>query len=246
MLLLVAGAVGCGVNAGLANATPGGPGSNGLAEQDAAILAIDKFIADSRVDKAAAGWRTRLAQPPKVEFDATHDYFWHVETDLGSLKIKLHTDTAPMHVASAIYLVRLGYYDGLSFHRVIPGFMAQGGCPEGSGRGGPGYQFSGEFQGNRKHDKPGVLSMANAGPSTDGSQFFLTFVPAPHLDGRHTIWGEVVDGMPALKALEGKGTAGGVLADDEQIKIVRTSISVAEKPKGEAPKDEKKKKEPGK
>jgi cyclophilin family peptidyl-prolyl cis-trans isomerase len=112
--------------------------------------------------------------------------------------IRLHADTAPKHVASAIYLVRLGYYDGLIFHRVIPEFMAQGGCPSGTGSGGPGYQMAGEFDGGRKHDKPGMLSTANSGPGTDGSQFFLTFVKTPHLDGKHTIFGEVVSGMETV------------------------------------------------
>ena len=144
-----------------------------------------------------------------------------------------------MHVSSGIYLARLGYYDGLTFHRVIPRFMAQGGCPIGSGSGGPGYQFEGEFDAKVKHDKPGILSMANAGPGTDGSQFFLTFLPTPHLDGRHTVWGEVVDGKDTLKALEGKGREenNGQLPRNDQIKIVRTWVQVAPKkePAKEAP-----------
>lgn len=206
---------------------------------DKAIQAIDKFIDKANVNKKSPNWRLMLRQPPKLEFDAKSDYLWHVETDVGPLTIRFLPETAPMHVSSGIYLARLGYYDGLTFHRVIPRFMAQGGCPIGSGSGGPGYQFEGEFDAKVKHDKPGILSMANAGPGTDGSQFFLTFLPTPHLDGRHTVWGEVVDGKDTLKALEGKGREenNGQLPRNDQIKIVRTWVQVAPKkePAKEAP-----------
>jgi peptidyl-prolyl cis-trans isomerase B (cyclophilin B) len=177
--------------------------------KDPAIQAIDKFIAEKKVDKSASSWKQKLTQPPVAKFDDKSDYFWHIETNLGPVKIRYFADTAPIHVTSGIYLARLGFYDGLSFHRVIPAFMAQGGDPMGTGSGGPGYYFAGEFQGGRKHDRPGLLSMANrAGdPASDGSQFFLTFVPTPHLDGKHTLWGEVVDGMATLKALENQGTS---------------------------------------
>ncbi|TMQ67900.1 MAG: peptidylprolyl isomerase, partial [Candidatus Eisenbacteria bacterium] len=127
----------------------------------------------------------------------------------GTITIRLMPEVAPMHVTSFTYLARLGFYDGLSFHRVISGFMAQGGCPLGTGTGGPGYTFAGEFKPDVRHDRPGLLSMANAGPGTDGSQFFLTFVPTPWLDGKHTIFGEVVDGMDVLKTLEQAGSRGG-------------------------------------
>jgi cyclophilin family peptidyl-prolyl cis-trans isomerase len=116
-------------------------------------------------------------------------------------------DVAPMHVSSTIYLTEVGFYDGTSFHRVIPGFMAQGGDPLGNGTGGPGYKYAGEFSPKVKHDKPGLLSMANAGPGTDGSQFFLTFVPTSHLDGKHTIFGEVVEGLDNLKKMERFGSS---------------------------------------
>jgi len=123
--------------------------------------------------------------------------------------VKLLPEAAPMHVSSTIYLTLLGFYDETAFHRVIPGFMAQGGDPLGRGTGDPGYKYAGEFGSSRKHDKPGLLSMANAGPGTDGSQFFLTFVPTPWLDGKHTIFGEVVEGMGALQELERRGTQSG-------------------------------------
>lgn len=127
-----------------------------------------------------------------------------------------------MHVTSFMYLARLGFYDGLSFHRVITGFMAQGGCPLGSGTGGPGYKYEGEFAPTLKHDRGGLLSMANAGPGTDGSQFFLTFVPTPWLDGKHTIFGEVVEGKETLQALEKAGSQSGKTSE----KLVMEKVTI--------------------
>jgi len=113
-------------------------------------------------------------------------------TNRGPIHLRLHDDKTPVTVASFVNLVRRGYYDGLSFHRVINDFMVQGGCPEGSGRGGPGYKFEDEFNPALRHDKPGVLSMANAGPRTNGSQFFITHGATPWLDGKHSVFGEIV------------------------------------------------------
>ncbi len=115
-----------------------------------------------------------------------------METDKGTIRLKLFPEQAPVTVASFVNLARRGYYDGLNFHRVIPDFMIQGGCPDGSGMGGPGYRFEDECTPALKHDAPGKLSMANAGPGTNGSQFFITHVPTPWLDGKHTVFGEVV------------------------------------------------------
>ena len=114
-----------------------------------------------------------------------------IVTSKGPINLKLFANEAPLTVANFVNLSQRGYYDGLNFHRVIPNFMIQGGCPEGSGRGGPGYRFEDEFHPTRKHGK-GTLSMANAGPGTNGSQFFITHAPQPHLDNRHTVFGEVV------------------------------------------------------
>ncbi|HEY0197779.1 MAG TPA: peptidylprolyl isomerase [Rhodanobacter sp.] len=114
-------------------------------------------------------------------------------TNRGPIHLRLHEDKAPVTVANFVNLAKRGYYDGLSFHRVIADFMVQGGCPEGSGRGGPGYKFEDEFNASLRHDKPGVLSMANAGPRTNGSQFFITHGATPWLDGKHSVFGEVVD-----------------------------------------------------
>jgi peptidyl-prolyl cis-trans isomerase B (cyclophilin B) len=113
-------------------------------------------------------------------------------TSRGPIRIKLHDEKAPMTVANFVNLVQRGFYNGLSFHRVIPDFMIQGGCPKGTGTGGPGYRFEDECRADLRHDKPGVLSMANAGPGTNGSQFFITHVATPWLDGKHTVFGEVV------------------------------------------------------
>ena len=113
-------------------------------------------------------------------------------TDRGPIRLKLFADIAPLTVANFVNLIQRGYYDGLKFHRVIPDFMIQGGCPNGVGNGGPGYRFEDECSPKARHDKPGVLSMANAGPGTNGSQFFITHTATSWLDGKHTVFGEVV------------------------------------------------------
>jgi peptidyl-prolyl cis-trans isomerase B (cyclophilin B) len=115
-----------------------------------------------------------------------------IETTKGTININFFADEAPITVANFVNLAQHGYYDGLNFHRVIANFMIQGGCPLGSGTGGPGYRFEDEFNATLRHNKPGRLSMANAGPRTNGSQFFITHVPTPHLDNAHTVFGEVV------------------------------------------------------
>jgi peptidyl-prolyl cis-trans isomerase B (cyclophilin B) len=191
---------------------------------DVAINAIDEFIATQKIDKTASGWKTRLTKPPQVEFAKDKTYYWNMKTNVGDIKIKLLPDTAPMHVSSTIYLTRLGFYDDVIFHRVINGFMAQGGDPLGQGYGGPGYKYAGEYSDSVRHDKPGLLSMANSGPGTDGSQFFLTFVPTPHLDGKHTIFGEVVEGMDTVRALEQRGSRSG--RTSEKLLIEKATISV--------------------
>jgi cyclophilin family peptidyl-prolyl cis-trans isomerase len=132
---------------------------------------------------------------PKKKYKAT------IETEKGKMVIELFADKTPKTVNNFVFLAREGFYDGTIFHRVIPDFMAQGGDPTGTGRGGPGYRFADEFHPTLKHSKAGILSMANAGPGTNGSQFFITHVPTPHLDGKHTVFGEVVGGLDVLMSI---------------------------------------------
>jgi cyclophilin family peptidyl-prolyl cis-trans isomerase len=192
--------------------------------QEDVLNQIEDQIAKAGIDTSKSDWRTKLPEPTVVEFPAGKTYVASMTTNKGPIEIRLMPEVAPMHVTSFIYLTSMGFYDGLAFHRVIPGFMAQGGCPLGTGTGGPGYEYSGEFKPGVKHDKGGLLSMANAGPGTDGSQFFLTFVPTPWLDGKHTIYGEVTSGMETLKALEALGSPGG--RTSEPLKIEKVTIEV--------------------
>jgi peptidyl-prolyl cis-trans isomerase B (cyclophilin B) len=190
-----------------------------MAATDPAIAAIDAEITKAKIDKSNERWKSRLPKPTQVSFTSGKKYVWVLDTNKGPIEILLMPDIAPMHVTSTIYLTNVGFYDGVPFHRVIQGFMAQGGDPTGSGTGGPGYNYDGEYSAKAKHDKPGILSMANTGrPTSDGSQFFLTFVPTPHLDGKHTVFGEVVKGMDSVQALEKAGSPGGQTKEKLEIK----------------------------
>lgn len=125
-----------------------------------------------------------------------------IETNRGTIRIKLHDDKTPKTVANFEKLANQGFYNGLKFHRVIEDFMIQGGCPQGTGTGGPGYKFADEFHKDLKHDGPGVLSMANSGPNTNGSQFFITHVATPWLDGKHSVFGKVIEGQDVVNAIK--------------------------------------------
>lgn len=140
-------------------------------------------------------------KPPEFVIDLKKKYSVTMSTDKGDIIIALFADKTPVTVNNFIFLAEEGFYDGTIFHRVISGFMAQGGDPTGTGRGGPGYRFADEFIPLLKHDKPGVLSMANAGPGTNGSQFFITHVPTPHLNNMITVFGQVVSGMDVLLSI---------------------------------------------
>ena len=136
-------------------------------------------------------------------------------TRRGTIRIKLHDDKAPRTVANIAKLAGEGFYDGLKFHRVIPNFMIQGGCPRGTGTGGPGYTFADEFHPDLKHDGPGVLSMANSGPNTNGSQFFITHVATPWLDGKHSVFGRVIEGQSVVDAIRANDVMDKVTVTDE-------------------------------
>ena len=123
------------------------------------------------------------------------------DTNKGNFKVELYSNKAPLTVGNFIKLVEKGFYNGLIFHRVIPNFMIQGGCPHGTGRGGPGWTIRDEFHPDLKHDSPGILSMANAGPNTGGSQFFITVAPTPWLDKHHSIFGKVIEGMDIVEKI---------------------------------------------
>lgn len=141
--------------------------------------------------------------PPPMLIDTEKKYTAYMELEKGeTITIELYPKEAPNTVNNFVFLAREGFYDGVTFHRVIPDFMAQGGDPTGTGTGGPGYRFDDEFHPSRRHDSPGMLSMANAGSpggmGTNGSQFFMTFVPTPHLDGKHSVFGKVIDGLDVV------------------------------------------------
>jgi cyclophilin family peptidyl-prolyl cis-trans isomerase len=140
-------------------------------------------------------------RPPEMALRADHDYHANLVTEKGTVRIRLFAEEAPETVNNFVFLARDGYFDGTTFHRVIEGFMAQGGDPTGTGAGGPGYSISDEFHPDLRHDRPGVLSMANRGPNTGGSQFFITHVATPWLDDRHAVFGEVVEGMEVVNSL---------------------------------------------
>lgn len=125
-----------------------------------------------------------------------------IKTNRGTIKLELFADKTPVTVANFAKLAQAGFYDGLTFHRVIPDFMIQGGCPRGDGTGDPGYDFEDEFHPDLRHDGPGVLSMANSGPDTNGSQFFITHVATPWLDDKHTVFGKVLEGQDVVDAIQ--------------------------------------------
>jgi len=143
-------------------------------------------------------WKT----PPEMKIDPKKKYIATIETNRGDIEIHLFPAHAPKTVNNFVFLAQEGFYDGISFHRVINDFMIQGGDPTGSGRGGPGYNFEDETRGNPLKHETGVLSMANAGPNTNGSQFFITHSPQPHLDGKHTVFGKVTKGMEVVNSIK--------------------------------------------
>ncbi len=161
----------------------------------------------------------QYARPPAMQIDPKKTYTATMRTSKGDIVINLFADRAPITVNNFVFLANDGFYDGVIFHRVLDGFMAQGGDPTGSGRGGPGYRWDDEPAALQiRHDAPGTLSMANAGPNTNGSQFFLTFVPTPHLNGNHAVFGRVADAdslqvLQSLQRIDPQRPSRGIIAD---------------------------------
>ena len=163
-----------------------------------------------------------------MTLDPEKNYFATVKLAKGGeFTIQLFADKAPLAVNNFVFLAREGFYDGVTFHRVIEGFMAQGGDPTGTGTGGPGYSFADDPDSGLKFDKPGLLAMANSGPNTNGSQFFITFAPTPWLDGKHTIFGEVTKGMDVVNGITRREPGSSVPGD------VIESITITEEPKSQ-------------
>jgi peptidyl-prolyl cis-trans isomerase B (cyclophilin B) len=146
---------------------------------------------------AAKQW----SKPPELTIDPTLTYHVKMETNRGTIELELYAKQAPLTVNNFVFLAREGFYDGVKFHRVINNFMIQGGDPTGTGAGGPGYKFIDELKTNPLKHETGTLSMANAGPNTNGSQFFITHSPQPHLNGKHTVFGKVTAGMDVVNAI---------------------------------------------
>jgi cyclophilin family peptidyl-prolyl cis-trans isomerase len=162
-------------------------------------------------------WKTA----PSMTIDPKSAYRARIETDRGTVVLQLFADKAPRTVNNFVFLAREGFYDGTIFHRVIKDFMAQGGDPTGSGTGGPGYRFEDEFHPQLKHDRPGILSMANAGPHTNGSQFFITYAATPWLDLKHSIFGAVAEGMDVVHSIPARDPS---RPSDPGVKIKRLTI----------------------
>lgn len=166
-------------------------------------------------------WNT----PPAMIIDPKKKYSATIATEKGDMVIELFADKTPKTVNNFVFLAREGFYDDTFFHRVITGFMAQGGDPTGTGRGGPGYRFQDEFHPSLKHSKPGILSMANAGPNTNGSQFFITHVPTPHLDNHHAVFGQITAGMDVLNSIPERDP---MRTSSPYVKILSVTITESE------------------
>lgn len=163
------------------------------------------------------------SNPPEMTIDSTKSYSATLQTENGDIILQLFATESPFTVNNFVFLARQGYYDGVTFHRVIAGFMAQGGDPTGTGAGGPGYNFDDEVDNDLSFDRQGLLAMANAGPGTNGSQFFITYAPTPHLTGKHTIFGEVIQGMDVALAIPPRDPQ-----RDNDPGVVIESISIVE------------------
>lgn len=185
---------------------------------------------------AVAGCAPKVKQwdsPPKMAIDPNRIYLAILRTEKGDIEIELFAERAPITVNNFIFLAKQGYYDKTTFHRVIPDFVAQGGDPTGTGAGGPGYRFEDEIDPHLSFDDEGYLAMANSGPNTNGSQFFITYAPLPHLNGLHTIFGKVVGGMEVVRALSPRNPAQGAASEGDQL----LTVEIVETPESRLPAD---------
>ena len=177
------------------------------------------------VPAAAGQEKPTFPKPPKMEIDESKSYTAVMQTSCGAIELELFAKQTPITVNNFVFLARQGFYDGVTFHRVIPQFMIQGGDPQGTGSGGPGYQFEDEIVDDLTFTEPGLLAMANAGPGTNGSQFFITTSNPEHLNGAHTIFGRVANGMDVVSQIEAVGTPDGVPTKTAYIE----SVTIEEK-----------------
>lgn len=194
---------------------------------------LKTFIAEQKeagkIDPAVEGWRTNLPKFPEVKFLDGGRYLWVMDTTEGKMTFALDHKNAPEHVRNILYLTELGYYDDLSFHRIIPRFMAQGGFPLGRGNGNPGYGLKLEAKRDVKHEGAGVLSMARSRlPDSAGSQFFITFGSQPNLDGGYTVFGKITDGQEVLKKLEAAGNPNPRSNGVPPLKVIRIKSTSVE------------------
>ncbi len=178
-------------------------------------------VKDDLQDQDAA--TSELDDANKGEGESTMNRIAVIETSMGTMEIELFEDKAPITTKNFIDLIEKGFYDGIIFHRVIENFMIQGGDPDGTGRGGPGYAIEDEFSPELKHGTKGILSMANSGPNSGGSQFFITLAPTPWLDGKHAVFGQVISGLDVLDAIGNVETAA---ADRPVEEIVMTKVTI--------------------
>jgi peptidyl-prolyl cis-trans isomerase B (cyclophilin B) len=194
-------------------ATPGGSPSP----------TTETIACGGEVPAAAGKEKDMYAKPPEMQIDPKKDYTAVMKTSCGTIELELYAEQTPKTVNSFVFLAREGFFDGLTFHRIIPDFVIQGGDPEGTGSGGPGYRFEDEIVKSLRFDRPGLLAMANSGPDTNGSQFFITAGEPKHLNGKHTIFGRVTDGMDVVREIEGFGTSAGT--PTQTVYIERVTIS---------------------
>jgi peptidyl-prolyl cis-trans isomerase B (cyclophilin B) len=201
----------------------GGPGEGPRAGPTGSPSPTAEAVAcNAKPPPAAKEEKPMFERPPKMQIDPEKEYTAVMKTSCGTIELRLFADQTPVTVNSFVFLAEEGYFDGLTFHRIIPDFVIQGGDPEGTGSGGPGYRFEDEIVRSLRFDRPGLLAMANSGPDTNGSQFFITTGEPKHLNGKHTIFGEVTDGMKAVKEIEKRGTSAG--SPTETVYIEKVTI----------------------